>query len=154
MTTLSAPARATRPLLLALAALLLGVFLAVASPAQPVAASCGGTTFVSNQAELNAAITAFNAETTTPCVFTVELTADIDLTASTTAISNATAGVSLTRTDQNGNVVVLSEADASSPYQDCVDSSLMGQTLIYELTVSSEFAGSDQQQLSVLFANG
>ena len=64
------------------------------------------------------------------------------------------AGVSLTRTDQNGNVVVLSEADASSPYQDCVDPSLMGQTLIYELTVSSEFAGSVQQQLSVLFANG
>jgi hypothetical protein len=64
------------------------------------------------------------------------------------------AGVSLSRTDGNGNVVVLSEADASSPYQDCVDASLMGQTLIYELTVSSEFAGSDQQQLSVLFPNG
>jgi hypothetical protein len=64
------------------------------------------------------------------------------------------AGVSLTRIDQNGNRVVLSESDATSPYQDCVDASLMGQTLIYELTVSSEFAGSAQQQLSVLFANG
>ncbi len=64
------------------------------------------------------------------------------------------ASVSLTRTDGTGSVVVLSESDAISPYQDCVDASLMGQTLIYELTVSSEFAGSDQQQLSVLFANG
>jgi polar amino acid transport system substrate-binding protein len=64
------------------------------------------------------------------------------------------ASVSLTRSDQNGNRVVLSEGDATSPYQDCVDASLMGQTLIYELTVSSEFAGSDQQQLSVPFPNG
>lgn len=95
MTTLSAPARATRPLLLALAALLLGVFLAVASPAQPAAASCGGTTFVSNETELNAAITAFNAVATSPCVFTIQLTFGIDLTASTTAINNATTGVEL-----------------------------------------------------------
>jgi hypothetical protein len=49
---------------------------------------------------------------------------------------------------------VLSEGDAISPYQDCVDPGLMGQTLIYELTVSSEFAGSAQQQLSVPFPNG
>ena len=64
------------------------------------------------------------------------------------------AGVSLTRSDENGNRVVLAEADASSPFQDCVDMSLMGQTLIYELTVSSEFAGSAQQQLAVPFPNG
>ncbi len=30
----------------------------------------------------------------------------------------------------------------------------MGQTLIYELTVSSEFAGSTQQQLPVPFPDG
>lgn len=95
MTTLSAPARATRALLLALAALLLGVFLAVASPAQPAAASCGGTTTVGNEAELNAAIAAFNAETTTPCVFTIQLSGNIALTASTQVIGNATSGVSL-----------------------------------------------------------
>ncbi len=64
------------------------------------------------------------------------------------------ASVSLTRTDGNGNVVVLAEADASSPFQDCVDASLAGQTLIYTLTVSSEFGGSVRQELPVVFAAG
>ncbi len=64
------------------------------------------------------------------------------------------ASVTLTRTDASGNVVVLAEGDAFSPYQDCVDTGLMGQTLIYTLTASSEFAGSTQQQLPVPFPNG
>lgn len=36
------------------------------------------------------------------------------------------AGISLSRTDQNGSVVVLSEGDTSSPFQDCVNLSLAG----------------------------
>ena len=68
-----------------LGALILGVLLAMAGPAQPAAASCGGTTSVSDETELNAAIAAFNAVTTTPCVFTIELSGDIDLTTITTA---------------------------------------------------------------------
>lgn len=64
------------------------------------------------------------------------------------------AGVGLVRIDANGNQVVLSEGDASSPYQDCVDPGLAGQTLVYRLTVSSEFAGSTSQELAVQFIAG
>ncbi len=86
------PARTMRLIVLAL---LLGVALLLALPAQPAAASCGGTTTVGTETELNTAITAFNAVATSPCVFTIQLTADISLTASTTTINNATSGVSL-----------------------------------------------------------
>ena len=65
-----------------------------AGPVQPAHAACGGTTQVSNQAELNLAIAAFNGASS-PCVFTIELTGDIDLTASTTDINNSTSGVEL-----------------------------------------------------------
>lgn len=70
--------------------------------AQPAAASCGGTTFVSNQSELNAAIAAYNAVPAPPpsCVFTIQLTADINLTASTTPILN---------TDNSGNISLVIE---------------------------------------------
>ncbi len=64
------------------------------------------------------------------------------------------ASVTLTRTDRDGNVVVLAEGDAFSPFQDCADLSLAGQTLIYTLTVSSEFGGSVSQDLPVVFAAG
>ena len=77
---------------LALALVLLGV-VAIAAPAAH--ASCSGVTPVSNETQLNAAIVAYNATTTTPCVFTIQLTADINLTASTTSILNSTANVSL-----------------------------------------------------------
>ncbi len=80
---------------LVLAALVLVAILAVASPAQPAAASCGGVTTVSTEAELNTAIAAFNAVATSPCVFTIQLSADINLTASTTVISNTLAGLEL-----------------------------------------------------------
>ncbi len=75
-------------LLLIVGALLLGVLLVFAGLAKPAAASCGGTTTVSNAAQLNAAIAAFNGASG-PCVFTIRLTQDINLTASTTAINNA-----------------------------------------------------------------
>ena len=78
-----------------LGALILGVLLAMAGPVQPAAASCGGTTIVGTETALNSAIAAFNAETTTPCPVTIQLTANIDLTASTTVINNAIAGVEL-----------------------------------------------------------
>lgn len=64
------------------------------------------------------------------------------------------ASVTLTRTDRDGNVVMLAEGDAFSPFQDCADLSLAGQTLIYTLTVSSEFGGSVRQELPVVFAAG
>ncbi|MEZ4769565.1 MAG: transporter substrate-binding domain-containing protein [Caldilineales bacterium] len=64
------------------------------------------------------------------------------------------AGVSLSRTDGNGNTAVLSEGDATPPYQDCVDPGLAGQTLIYTLSVDSEFSGSTSQQTTVVFAAG
>jgi hypothetical protein len=79
---------------LILPAFLFGLFLLLTVPAQPVAASCGGITSVSNETELNAAIVAFNAESTS-CVFTIALTQNIDLTASATQINNATANLSL-----------------------------------------------------------
>ncbi len=86
------PARTMRLIVLAL---LLGVALLLALPAQPVAASCGGTTTVGTETELNTAVTAFNAVATSPCVFTIELSGDISLTASTTRIDNTTSGVEL-----------------------------------------------------------
>ena len=72
----------------------LAAMIMVGSPARPAAAACGGETGVSNEAELNAAITAFNSAAG-PCVFTIRLTQDIPLTASTTAIDNSTANVEL-----------------------------------------------------------
>ena len=68
--------------------------------------------------------------------------------------SSSIASVTLTRTDRNGGVVVLAESDASSPFQDCADLRLAGHTLIYTLTVSSEFGGSVSQDLPVVFAAG
>ena len=76
-------------------ALLFSVLLAFAGPAQPVAAACGGTTSVSNETELNNAIAAFNVAGASPCVFTIQLSGNINLSTSTTGISNATSGVEL-----------------------------------------------------------
>ena len=83
---------ATRRLILLVA--FLALLLVFASPAQPATASCGGTTTVSNETQLNAAITTFNSASS-PCVFTIELSGDIALGSSTTGISNATSGVEL-----------------------------------------------------------
>lgn len=80
--------------------------------------------------------------------------ADTCTTLTWTVSGSGIASVSLTRTDQDGSVVMLAESDASSPFQDCVDASLAGQTLIYTLTVSSEFGGSGSQTLPVVFAAG
>ncbi len=95
MTTFAAQTPSSRAFWLILAALALAVILVVASPAQPAAASCGGTTSVGTEAQLNAAIGAYNAVTTGPCLFTIQLTANIGLNASTTPIQNFTANVSL-----------------------------------------------------------
>ncbi len=89
---ISSAGAAWRRLILAVA--FLALLLVFASPAQPAAASCGGTTTVSNETELNTAITNFNAASS-PCVFTIELSGDIALGSSTTGISNATSGVEL-----------------------------------------------------------
>ena len=74
-------------LLVALLVLLpaLGLGLRAAAPAL---ASCGGTTLVGNEAALNNAITAFNSSAG-PCVFTIQFTGDITLTADLTPINNA-----------------------------------------------------------------
>ncbi|MCB0066267.1 MAG: hypothetical protein KDD77_03900, partial [Caldilineaceae bacterium] len=80
MTTLSPQRRPARAAWLILAALMLAVVLVVAGPAQPVAASCGGTTIVGTEAQLNAAIAAFNAVAAGPCTFTIQLGADILVT--------------------------------------------------------------------------
>ena len=90
-------ARFTVPaaLRMSIGALLLGMLLFFAAPPQPAAASCGGTTPVGDETELNNAIAAFNAVAASPCPFTIELSGDINLIASTTAINNATGGVSL-----------------------------------------------------------
>lgn len=56
--------------------------------------ACADSLPVGTEADLNAAIACFNARTTAG-VATITLTRDIDLTASTTEIKNATAGASL-----------------------------------------------------------
>ena len=90
-------ARFTVPaaLRMSIGALLLGMLLFFAAPPQPAAASCGGTTPVGDETELNNAIAAFNAETTTPCIFTIELSGDINLAASSTRIGNTISNVEL-----------------------------------------------------------
>ncbi|MEZ4519619.1 MAG: right-handed parallel beta-helix repeat-containing protein [Chloroflexota bacterium] len=57
------------------------------SRALPAFASCGGTTNVANETQLNAAITDFNSCTAN--TFTINVTADITLTADLTTISNS-----------------------------------------------------------------
>ncbi len=104
MSTLPFRPMSSRAVWLVLAALALAVILALASPAQPAAASCGGVTSVGTEAELKAAIAAYNAVNPGPCVFTIQLTADINLTASTTTINNNTSGVSLV-IEGNGRTV-------------------------------------------------
>lgn len=76
-------------------ALALGLLLLLALLARPAAASCGGVTNVGTESELNNAIGNYNAVTTTGCVFTIQLTANINLTASTTGILNNTSNVRL-----------------------------------------------------------
>ena len=67
--------------------LALGLLLAVATPAT---AACGGTTNVATEAQLNAAITAFNGGGA-GCNFTIAFTADITLTGDPHEIDNASA---------------------------------------------------------------
>ena len=89
MTTFtSASARSLRLIIPALA---LGLFLLLAMAPQPAAASCGGTTTVSNETELNTAIAAFNAEATLPASSPIQLSGNIALTASTTASTTSRA---------------------------------------------------------------
>ena len=76
----------------------------------PGAAVCDGTTAVGSEAKLNDAIAAFNAETVTPCVHTIKLTADIALDESTTPIENVIGGVSLV-IDGNGYTVDGQDGD-------------------------------------------
>ena len=77
-------------------ALALGSLLLLSLGAQPAFAACGGVTMVGNEAELNAAIETFNADTTAEsCVYTIQLDADIVLNESTTPIQNVISGKSL-----------------------------------------------------------
>ena len=70
--------------------------LLLALPPQPASASCGGTAVVNDPAGLTAAINAFNAVASGPCVFTIELSADITLVSPPPPfIDNATSGVRL-----------------------------------------------------------
>ncbi|SDW52437.1 choice-of-anchor Q domain-containing protein [Thiocapsa roseopersicina] len=81
---------------LASRALALGSLLLLASGAPPAFAACGGVTTVSDEAQLNDAIAAFNADTTSDsCVFTIRLDADIALNESTTPIRNVISGKSM-----------------------------------------------------------
>ncbi|MEA3335143.1 MAG: transporter substrate-binding domain-containing protein [Chloroflexota bacterium] len=59
------------------------------------------------------------------------------------------AAVWLSRNDQQ-----LAGPDAQSPYQDCLDQSLAGQDMVYQLKVDGEFSGSATQQLVVPFNQG
>ncbi len=77
-------------------ALALGSLLLLSLGAQPAFAACGGVTTVGDEAELNAAIETFNADTTAEsCVYTIQLDADIVLNESTTPIQNVISGKSL-----------------------------------------------------------
>lgn len=96
LTTYFASARGWRLISPALA---LSLLLLLALLARPAAASCGGVTPVSTESELNSAIATYNAVTTAPCVFTIQLTANINLTASTTGIQNGS-------TDANVRLVI------------------------------------------------
>ena len=85
-----------RPYRLAGPALALGSLLLLSLAAQPAFAACGGVTMVGDEAELNAAIETFNADTTAEsCVYTIQLDADIDLKESTTPIQNVISGKSM-----------------------------------------------------------
>ncbi len=89
-------AKPNRPHRLAGPALALGSLLLLSLGAQPAFAACGGVTMVGDEAELNAAIETFNADTTSEsCVYTIQLDADIDLNESTTPIQNVISGKSL-----------------------------------------------------------
>ncbi len=68
-------------------------------PAAPAAASCGGTTVVSNEAEYDSAITDFNSQGA-GCVFTIELAGEVDVFNAPPDITNAAAGTELV---VNGN---------------------------------------------------
>jgi len=67
-----------------------------------------------NETELNRAVICFNAENT-PDVYTVTLTANITLTASTVAINNANTGVSL-RADGDGYAVDGQDRSGVRPF--------------------------------------
>lgn len=71
------------------------LMLAQAALVSPAAAACTFPVDVATEAELNAAISCYNG-TTAAGAYTITLTQNINLTASTTAIDNATSGVSLT----------------------------------------------------------
>ncbi len=115
MSTLTFRLMSSRALWLILAALALAVILALASPAQPAAASCGGVTTVNDETELNTAITAFNSAAGPSCLFTIQLSGDIALTASTTPIDNNTSGVSLV-IEGNGKTVNGQGTDGIRPF--------------------------------------
>lgn len=74
--------------------LILSVILTSSLGASTALAACGGATNVATENELNAAIADFNSQTTA-CSYMIALTADIDLTASTTEINNGNANVDL-----------------------------------------------------------
>jgi hypothetical protein len=56
----------------------------------PAAADCGAVTPVTDQASFNSALEQFNAETTSPCVFSISVENDIDLTEWKSSFQGAT----------------------------------------------------------------
>ncbi len=85
----------THKLQLLLSALGMSLLLLLVASNRPAYAACGGVTDVANEAELNAAIAAFNALPAGACVFTIRLTSEIPLTSSTALIYNSRAGIEL-----------------------------------------------------------
>jgi hypothetical protein len=78
----------------------------------------------------------------------------IDLNNSCTTLEWSFTGTSIVAVSVTRNGQPIVGPDASSPYQDCVDASLAGQNLTYELRVDSEFSGSATQDLTVQFIAG
>lgn len=83
-----------KPKLLSISLLILSIILTSISSASTALAACGSTTNVATESELNVAIADFNSQSSA-CSYTITLTSDINLTASTTEINNATANVDL-----------------------------------------------------------
>jgi hypothetical protein len=95
----------------------LGVAALLALHLKHAAADCTSPSVVANQTELENAIAAFNAETTTPCTFTISVANDIGLTYNlpapgvelyTLLIDNTTGGINLAI---NGNGYAVAGPD-------------------------------------------
>ncbi len=88
--------KAFATLRIGLGALILGVLLAMAGPVQPVpGCPAAAQPLSAMRRHSTTRLSPSTGRRTSPCVFTIQLSADIDLTASTTGIFNDNSGVSL-----------------------------------------------------------